>query len=149
MLHARAEVVIDRPIHDVYEFLADFRNNPRWCPHELEVRALDSDGRTQRFENKVKPGPKVLTNHYEVTRTDTPTRIDFRGHNDMADFHGHYDLDEIDGGTRVVTVSNLASRGRAMRLLEPLMLPMERATAAKQVRLLKELLESESAEHRS
>jgi uncharacterized protein YndB with AHSA1/START domain len=149
MLHARAEVVLDRSIHDVYEFLADFRNNPRWCPHELEVRALDGDGRTQRFENKVKPGPKVLTNRYEVTRTEPPTRIDFRGHNEMADFHGHYDLAEVHGGTRVVTVSNLASRGRAMRLLSPLMRPMVRATAAKQVRLLKEILERERAEHRS
>lgn len=147
MLHASAEIVIERPIQDVYEYLADFRNNPRWCPHELEVRALDGEGPTQRFENTVKPGPKVLTNHYEVTRTEPPTRIDFRGNNDMADFHGHYELAEVDGGTRVVTVSNLTSRGRAMRLLEPLMRPMVRATADKQVRLLKEQLENERAEH--
>jgi uncharacterized membrane protein len=142
MLSARAEVTIQRPIADVYEFMADFRNNPRWCPQELEVRRLDGDGRTQRYENKVKPGPRVLTNDYEVTRESPPTRVTFRGSNKMAEFHGHYELAEAEGSTHVVTVSNLAWRGRMMRLLSPLMRPMVRANAAKQLRLLKDLLEA-------
>jgi uncharacterized protein YndB with AHSA1/START domain len=146
MLSTRAEVTIDRPIADVYEFMADFRNNPSWCPPELEVRRLDGDGRIQRFENKVKPGPRVLTNLYEVTRADPPRKLTFRGSNAMAHFHGFYELEEAAGGTRVVTVSNLEWRGRVMRLLTPLMRPMGRSNAAKQVRLLKELLENERAE---
>jgi uncharacterized protein YndB with AHSA1/START domain len=140
MLSARAEVTIDRPIDDVYEFMADFRNNPSWCPPELEVRRLDGDGRTQRYENKVKPGPRVLTNHYEVTREDPPRKLSFRGSNAMADFHGFYELEETAAGTRVVTVSNLEWRGRVLRLLNPLMRPIGRSNAAKQVRLLKEQL---------
>jgi hypothetical protein len=44
----------------------------------------------------------------------------------------------------VVTVSNLAWRGSGMRLLTPLMRPMARSNAAKQVRLLKALLEGDS-----
>jgi hypothetical protein len=65
--------------------------------------------------------------------TSPPSRLDFRGHNEIADFDGHYELAEAAGGTRVVTTSNLAWRGRFMQLLSPLMRPMVRANATKQV----------------
>jgi carbon monoxide dehydrogenase subunit G len=143
MLTGRAEGTIRRPIEDVYEFMADFRNNPQWCPMELEVRRLDGDGRVARFENKVKPGPKVLTNLYEVTR-ESPNRITFTGSNEMADFDGYYELTENGDGTHVVAVSNLAMHGRAMRLLSTVMRPMIGSNAKKQLRLLTELLEGDA-----
>jgi uncharacterized membrane protein len=92
MLRTRAEVTIKRPIEDVYEFMADFGNNPKWCPPELEARRVEEDARGSRFENRAKPGPRTLTNLYEVVREDPPERITLSGHNEMADFDGYYEL---------------------------------------------------------
>ena len=54
---ARAhDVVIDAHIDDVFAFLADFTNAPRWAPGVVSVDQVAGDG----------PGPGAL---YEVTRS--------------------------------------------------------------------------------
>jgi carbon monoxide dehydrogenase subunit G len=141
MISVTSEVTIRRPVEEVFDFLADFRNNPRWCPPELEARNLGEDGGVRRFEVTVKPGPRTLTSVYEVSVDGRPTRITYSGRNEMADFDGAYDLEEAEGGTRVVMSSNLSVRGPS-RLLTPIMRRMTRANADRQCSLLKELLES-------
>lgn len=141
MITAEATVTIDRPIDAVYDFLADATNDPRWCPPVEDCRRIGSSGdATSRYEATVKPGPKRMTNTFEVSTRDRPQRIRWEGSNDMADFDGHYQLEATPHGTRVKMVSNLDVRG-PMRLLTPVMSVMSRRNAREQFDRLKSILE--------
>lgn len=143
MVRVEEEVTIDRPLTEVYDFLADATNDPRWCPPVQDCRKVGAgDGAdSTRYEAMVKPGPKPLTSTFEVSTSQRPERIDWRGRNEMADFDGHYALTPVAGGTRVTMVSRLDVRG-PMKLLSPVIAIMSRANARKQFAQLEQILTS-------
>jgi uncharacterized membrane protein len=54
-------VVIARPGEDVFAYLADARNDPKWCPKVLSVEQIEGD----------EPGPGA---RYRVTHRPIPVR---------------------------------------------------------------------------
>lgn len=141
MITAEAEITIDRPIEEVYDFLADATNDPQWSPPVQDCRRVDgSENDRARYEATVKPGPKEMTNVMEVSTRQRPERIEWRGSNEMAEFDGFYELTQAPDGTHVKMVSNLDVHG-PMKLLSPVMAVMSRVNARKQFDRLKELLE--------
>lgn len=143
MITAQAEVTIDRPAEEVYDFLADATNDPRWCPPVEDCRRVGERGdATARYEATVKPGPKRMTNTFEVSTRARPDRIEWTGSNEMADFDGYYELTATPNGTRVKMVSNLDVHG-PMKLLTPVMAVMSRRNADEQFDQLKRILEQQ------
>lgn len=141
MITAQVDVTIDRPREEVYDFLTDATNDPRWSPPVKDCQPLNQpDDTTVRYEATVKPGPKQMTNVFDVSTRHRPERIEWRGSNDMADFDGYYELTPTSDGTHVKMVSNLDVHG-PMRLLSPVMAIMSRRNAREQFDQLKQLLE--------
>lgn len=140
MITVEAQATVDRPIEEVYDFLADATNDPQWCPPVEDCRRTGSspDG-TVRYEATVKPGPKRMTNTFEISTPQRPDRIEWRGSNDMADFDGHYELSRTSDGTNVRMVSNLDVHG-PMRLLSAVIAIMSRRNADEQFERLKDIL---------
>jgi hypothetical protein len=54
-------IVVDRHIDDVFRFVADPRDDPRWCPKVLSVEQIEGNG----------PGPGA---RYEVLHRPVPLR---------------------------------------------------------------------------
>jgi Polyketide cyclase / dehydrase and lipid transport len=102
--------VIDRPIEEVFAFLADGTNDPRFSPRVLEIRkATDGPvGVGTVFESKVKDAGMTTSRRFELTEFAPPTRIRWaeRSKNIVTAPGGGYDLEALDGGSTKVTIFN-------------------------------------------
>lgn len=80
MAHARQTVIVDRPIGDVFDFLADGLNEPKWRPDVQNVRLVSGDGRSVGSvwaQTMRGPGGRRIRGDYRITRAEPPTRLDF------------------------------------------------------------------------
>ena len=145
MITVTHEETIKRPVEEVFAFIADPTNDPRWCPPVLEAEQITGDGpgKGARYRQTVKPGPKRLTSTMELTEYDPNRCVAWQGGNEMAQFQGRYDVEAVNGSTRITMTSNLAARG-LLRLLEPLLLRASRSVAVEEFQNLKQLLEAEA-----
>jgi uncharacterized protein YndB with AHSA1/START domain len=102
--------VIDRPIEEVFAFLAAGRNDPRFSPRVLEMRkATDGPvGVGTIFESKVKDAGVTTSRRFELTEFEPPTRIRWteRSQNRVTAPSGGYDLEALDDGRTKVTIFN-------------------------------------------
>jgi carbon monoxide dehydrogenase subunit G len=122
MLRHQAKVTIDRPPVEVFAFLSDFENEPRYVPGLLRTEKLTDGpvtvGTRYREVNRMILG---LTSkaEYEIVELDAPKVIGFRGRSGPATFKGRWMLSQVGGGTEATLVGE-ASMAGPMRLIEPL-----------------------------
>src|SRR5215213_5860807 len=120
-----ASAVIDRPIEEVFAFLADGENDPKFSPRVLEIR-------------KTTDGPPGVGTVYASTVKDAgmktqrefkpPTRIRWaeQSRNVVTAPEGGYDLAPEGAGTRV-TVHNVLEGHGFGKLIAPLALRSARS----------------------
>jgi uncharacterized protein YndB with AHSA1/START domain len=126
------------PVDAVFAFVADARNDPRWCPKVRSVELVD-DG---RYAVVHKPVPGKPERQMEMTRVgfDPPQRIEWREDDGTDVFRVTYELEDVDGGTRL-TQRSVAELG-APRLLYPIYKAGIGRDIAKQLKELRKLLEA-------
>jgi Polyketide cyclase / dehydrase and lipid transport len=77
MAHINGEITIHRPVAEVFDFVADERNEPRYNPGMVRAELLTPEpvGRGGRFraEMRTRPRPVVMTT--ENTGFDRPRRL--------------------------------------------------------------------------
>jgi uncharacterized membrane protein len=131
-------IEIARPVDAVFAFVADARNDPRWCPKVRSVELVD-DG---RYAVVHKPVPGKPERQMEMTRVafDPPKRIEWREDDGTDVFNVTYELEDGDGRTRL-TQRSVAQVG-APRLLHPIYKAGIGRDIAKQLKALKKLLEA-------
>ncbi len=103
-------VVVDRPIAEVFAFLAAGTNDPKFSPRVLEIRKT-SDGPTgvgTVFESKVKDAGMTTSRRFELTEFAEPTKIRWteRSKNMVTVPDGGYDLESLDAAQTRVTIHN-------------------------------------------
>ena len=122
MAHAENTVTIARPIQEVFDFLADGANNPRWRPAVIEIRPVANAGRVgATYAQKLKgPGGRPIAGDYEVVAFEPPSHLAFRVTSGPARPEGTYRLAEAGPGNTSVHFSlELKARG-VMKLMEPM-----------------------------
>ncbi|MBV8529018.1 MAG: SRPBCC family protein [Candidatus Dormibacteraeota bacterium] len=102
MLRNENRVEINRPPAEVFKFIAELSNEPRYVPNVLESEKI-SDGPTgvgtkYREVTRVMLGRKAVAT-YEITQYDPPTTFAFRGTSGRSRFRGRWVLEATDGGT--------------------------------------------------
>jgi carbon monoxide dehydrogenase subunit G len=102
--------VIDRPIEEVFAFLADGTNDPKFSPRVQEIRKA-TDGPIAVgtiFESKVKDAGMTTSRRFELTEFQTPTRIRWseRSKNMITVPDGGYDLEKLGDTQTKVTIRN-------------------------------------------
>ena len=112
-----ATTVIDRPIEEVFAFLADGTNDPKFSPRVLEI-AKTTDGPPgvgTVYASTVKDGGVKTKREFELTEFEAPTRIRWKelSKNSITVPEGGYDLAPEGDGTRV-TLHNVV-RGARLR----------------------------------
>jgi carbon monoxide dehydrogenase subunit G len=102
--------VIDRPIEEVFAFLADGTNDPRFSPRVQEIRKTTDGpiGAGTIFESKVKDAGMTTGRKFELTAFDAPTKIRWaeRSKNMITVPDGGYDLEKVSDTETKVTIHN-------------------------------------------
>jgi uncharacterized protein YndB with AHSA1/START domain len=134
-------VMIARPIEDVFAFLADFENIPKWNYAIVETRKVSQGAvGVGTIYQQVRSVPSRSEESFEVTAYDPPRHLEIRGQLGPFPSRLSYALDAIAEGTQVTNSVELELRGPG-RLLGRVAVPRVRDAVAANLRKLKEVLD--------
>ena len=110
-----ASVTIDRPIEQVFAFLADGENDKKFSPRVIEIsKATDGPpGKGTIYKSTVKDAGMKTKREFELTEFEPPTRIRWteRSKNLVTVPQGGYDLTAQDDGTQLTFFNELEGHG--------------------------------------
>ena len=143
MINVEASTVINRPVPDVFAFVANFENHPKWEMNFQKVQLLTSTptgvGTTYQCELKL-PGQSA-TSKFEITEYEANKKIAFEGEAaGPAKPKGSFLFEQVAGGTKLTLLPRPEFRG-LFRLLEPMMAGYIRKQNEDHLNKLKKLLE--------
>jgi uncharacterized protein YndB with AHSA1/START domain len=103
MPSAEHTVDIQRPLYEVFAFVADKENDRRWRPCVAEIQRVSGDGtvRTQYRQLVKGPGGRSIPADFEITGYEPGKRLAFRATAGPLRPEGSLDLVEDGGATRV------------------------------------------------
>jgi uncharacterized protein YndB with AHSA1/START domain len=134
-------VMIGRPIEEVFGFLSDFENIPRWNYAIVETRKVtDGPVGVGTIYHQVRSVPSRSEEHFEVTAYNPPRQLEIQGQLGPFPSRLAYALDALPEGTRITNAVELELRGPG-RLLGRVAVPRVRDAVAANLQKLKELLE--------
>ena len=120
MAHAEATVVVNRPAGEVFDFLADGTNDPKWRDGVIEISRVSGDGLGTLYQQTMSgPGGRKIAGDYRITEFDRPRRLGFTVIAGPARPTGTFELQPDDAGTRVTFTMDLQPSG-LMRLAAPM-----------------------------
>ena len=121
MAHAARTVMIEKPISEVFAFLADGVNDTKWRPQVASISHASGSGVGAVYSQTMKgPGGRPIAGDFRITRYDEPTRLDFEVIAGPARPTGSYVLrDAGSGSTEITFTLDLKPRG-LMMLLRPI-----------------------------
>ncbi|WUH94630.1 SRPBCC family protein [Streptomyces sp. NBC_00433] len=126
-------VEIDRPIEEVFAFLADGTNDPKFSPRVLEITKT-TDGPTAIgtvYASTVKDAGMTTKREFRITDFQQPTRIRWTelSKNTVTSQEGGYDLQSLPGGGTRVSIFNVLEGHGVGKLLVGLALLAARRDA--------------------
>lgn len=139
-------IEIERPTEAVFAFVADARNDPRWCPRVIscEQESGEGPGLGARYRALEKPTFRPRQMRWiEVIDFAPPNRIVSTQQDDVADFTITYLLEPTGGGTRLTQRDELA--WRLPRIYVPIASRIVPRNVRSQLSFLKRLLEADAA----
>lgn len=102
--------VIDRPIGEVFAFLADGTNDPKFSPRVQQIRRTTDGpiGVGTVFESTVKDAGMKTSRRFELTDFEPPNKIRWteRSKNAVTVPEGGYDLEAVGETQTRVTIHN-------------------------------------------
>jgi hypothetical protein len=120
MAHIDGEIIINRPVEEVFDFVADERNEPRYNPAMVRAELLTPGpvglGSRFRAEMRTRPRPMVMTT--ENTGYDRPRRLASTTRLSTMDIQGTLSFDPVHAGTRMRWSWDLQPRG-LLKLVTP------------------------------
>ena len=134
MIEARGSTDIARPIDEVFDYVVDARNEPKWLPgaKDVEKTTPGDVGLGTRFDGTYARAGKVTL---ELVEYEPPHRFTFRARAQVVHFDDAVELSERDGKTHV-EARMLAEPQVVMRFAPFLMAPtLKRSFAANWDRL--------------
>jgi uncharacterized protein YndB with AHSA1/START domain len=142
MPSAKHAVTIQRPVEDVFAFIADGDQCPKWRSSVLDIKRISGEGAGTRYAQGVAgPMGRRIAADYEITAYEPNRRIEFRTTAGPVRPHGRYDFEAIDGGTRL-TFALDATVGGIRRLLMGSMVQRAMDTEVAALSKAKQVLEA-------
>ena len=137
--------VIDRPIEEVFAFLADGENDPKFSPRVLEIRKTTDgpSGVGTVYASTVKDAGMKTQREFKLTEFEAPTRIRWTelSKNMITVPEGGYDLAPEGEGTRLTVHNEFEGHGFG-KLILPLALRSARKGADDFANAIKAAVES-------
>ncbi len=121
MAHIQGEVLIGRPVEEVFDFVADERTEPTYNRNMLSSQLITDGpiGVGTRFRGTIRTGRRSMPMDIEYTRFDRPRQIASTTRMSNADFTGTLTFTPTPAGTRLRWSWQARPKG-ATRLLAPL-----------------------------
>lgn len=129
MPRVEGELVIERPVEEVFDFVADERNEPRFNPRMLRAEKISPGpiglGTRFRAEMRMRGRGRPVVMTVEFTAFARPRRLASSTHMATMDIVGALTFDPVPKGTRMRWEWDLKPRG-LVRLLSPVIALMGR-----------------------
>jgi uncharacterized protein YndB with AHSA1/START domain len=121
------EILIDRPVEEVFDVVSDERNEPRYNPRLLWVEKISGGpiGCGTRFRAATKTMDRPVEMTIEFTDYQRPRRLASLTHLPTMEIRGALTFEPVPEGTRMKWTWNLRPHG-VLRLLSPLITRMGR-----------------------
>lgn len=140
-----SEIVINKPINEVFEYMATAQNGPAYIPNLNENKNISpvEECKGQTFDWRYNMAGADLCGTAEVTEYDIPTRVVISSKGD-ADSLWTYTLEEIGGNTKVkVQIDYELSETAMQRIMNKMVIEkFAQKTAEQMLENLKIILES-------
>ncbi|GLP65141.1 MULTISPECIES: SRPBCC family protein [unclassified Streptomyces] len=112
----KAVVEVDRPVQEVFAYLADGRNDPQFSPRVLRIERIPETPTAVGtvFRSTVKDAGMKTAREFRITELEAPVRIRWVevSKNSVSVREGGYDLESLpDGRTRVRIFNVLEGHG--------------------------------------
>ena len=142
MARINGEIVIDRPLEVVFDFVSDECNEPRYNPQMLSVEKLSPGpiGSGTQFRAQMKSGSRTLPLLLEFTTFERPVRLGSHSSFSGVAVDGELIFEAVGDSTLMRWVWNITPSG-ALKLLTPLVVWMGRRQEARIWSDLKRCLE--------
>ncbi|HEX9044203.1 MAG TPA: SRPBCC family protein [Candidatus Limnocylindrales bacterium] len=145
-MHIEGEIVIGRPVEEVFDFVADECNEPRYNP-QMRLAQKVSEGPIgvgTRYRAEVMSGRQVVPMDIELTGYERPTMLASTTRMAPMDVRYALTFDPIPQGTRMRWVGDVEPKG-CLRLMAPVVGWLGRRQEVRIWAGLKDLLEEPGA----
>jgi uncharacterized membrane protein len=145
MIKVETSVVINRPVDEVFEFVANIENLPQWAGPVLEAKQTSEGpvgvGTTQTQVAQLL-GRRVETSQ-EVTEYEPNKKLSTKSTSGPIPIEVHYTFEPVAEDTRVKMEGNVDAGG-FFKLAEPIVARMLKRQTEADSSTLKELLEAQA-----
>lgn len=118
MPSATRTIIINRPIADVFAYVADGTKAPTWRSGVLDIALVSGQGVGQKWSQGVKgPGGRRIAADFEITAYEPPSRLAFKAIAGPVRPTGSYVLSAATEGSTTLTFSLDAQVGGLKGLL--------------------------------
>jgi uncharacterized membrane protein len=137
------EVVVDRPVQDVFTYVADVRNLPDWQESALEAHWEEDApvARGSRMRERRSFLGRTAENQLEVTAYEPDRRFDLKALSGPVRFEVAHTFEPTDGATRLRVVV-VGETGGMLRFTGPIVARQIERQFRADLERLKETLES-------
>jgi Polyketide cyclase / dehydrase and lipid transport len=121
MARVRGEILINRPVELVFDYVADQHNEPIYNPRMLRSEKITDGpiGVGTQFRATARSGRRVVEMLIEITQYDRAKRLGSRTTMSSVGVNGGLTFEPVDGATRMSWSWEVSPRG-PLRLLGPL-----------------------------
>jgi hypothetical protein len=139
------KLVIHRPIEDVFAFISNAENLPRWRAATLEVRPVSSGAPSAGsvFSGRFTFLGRPFEGNLEVIAREPCHRYATKMIEGPFPLEAHYTLESVEGDTHL-TLMIQGETGGFFKLAEPLVVSMARRSYESDLHNLKEMLEAQA-----
>jgi uncharacterized membrane protein len=132
MAHAEESITIDRPVDEVFHFVLDGMNNPRWRPAVIDIQQVPGkpEGVGAVYKQGLKgPGGRRIDGDYEIVELRPNELIEFHVIAGPARPTGTYRFEPVGDTTHLTFTLHLESKGLA-KLMDPMIASTMRSEVA-------------------
>ncbi|MCY7411526.1 MAG: SRPBCC family protein [Salinibacterium sp.] len=121
MVRSQSSVEVDHSAEEVFAFLADASNNPKWRSGGFEIRHIGGRGVGAEYEQQFAgPGGRMMRANYRVSVWEEPTRLEFEVTAGPARPHGTFTIHAISPASCRVTFTITLELQGVMKLVRGL-----------------------------
>jgi len=145
MVRIEGEIVIDRPVEEVFDVVADERNEPRFNPRMRRAEKISGGaiGVGTRFRAEVVSMGRPIEMVIEYTGYERSRRLSSTTHMSSMDIHYTVTFESVPEGTRMRWSGDVEPRG-ILKVMSPVVARMGRRQEQAIWSGLKHLLEGQA-----
>ena len=146
MTRIQGEIVINRPVDEVFDFVADARNEPRYNPRMLRAEKLSPGpiGLGTQFRDEIKSMGRPAEIAIEIVGYERPRLLTDSIHLSTMDIRGGLTFDAVPAGTRMRWSWELMPGG-VFKLMTPIVARIGRRQEQRVWAGLKRVMEGQTA----